>query len=122
METPLRVSIEFDGVVHDPTNKRPGYKMGLPIPGAPTALKDLHDSGAIIVIHSIWATTEKRQKAIREWCTFFGIPFDFVTNTATKCDYFINSKAVRFTDWIHTMEFLRGDRPRKPEASAGDYI
>ena len=31
---PLRIAVDFDGVLHDPLNVKPGYKMGIPIKGA----------------------------------------------------------------------------------------
>jgi hypothetical protein len=78
--------------------------MGQPVPGAPAAMKQLHEQGAILVIHSLWATTEKRCQAIAEWCRYFGIPYDFITSQKPDVDAYIDNKAIRFTHWHQALQ------------------
>lgn len=104
---PLRLAIDLDGVLHDPTNVAPGYKMGRPIPGAVEAMNQLKADGTIIVIHSVWADTEQKRKAMSEWLRYFNIPYDFITNTKPDCDVYIDNKGWRFTDWASTLEFIK---------------
>lgn len=106
METPLRLAIDLDGTIHNPKDKLPGYKMGRPIAGAPMALKQLHDEGAIIVIHSVWADTEQKCQAIAEWCKYFRVPYDFITNKKPVCDYYIDDHGYRFENWKDTLDFI----------------
>ena len=109
-DTPLRLAIDFDGTIHDPTNKKPGYKLGQPIPGAPEALKMLKDQGALIVIHSIWADTEQKQKAISDWCHYFHVPYDFITNMKPDCDFYIDDRGLRFESWAQTLDEIKQRR------------
>ena len=108
MDTPLRIAVDFDGVLHNPKEKKKGYKMGVPIQGAPLAMNQLHDSGAILVIHSVWADTEQKCQAMAEWCRYFKIPYDFITNKKPICDVYIDDHGYRFENWEDTMKFLNG--------------
>lgn len=108
---PLRLAVDFDGVVHDPNNKIPGYKLGQPITNARASLEMLKNGGAIIVIHSVWADTEKSVQAIADWCTYFKIPFDFITNQKPDADLYIDDKGYRFENWTDTLRFIKSLRP-----------
>lgn len=103
---PLRLAIDFDGVIHNPTNIQPGYKLGTPITGAFEALWEYHNTGAIIVIHSVWADTEQKCQAIAKWCQYFKIPYDFITNKKPLADFYIDNNAVRFENWDDTVAFI----------------
>ena len=107
MKIPLRLAIDFDGVCHNPNDKLPGYKLGRPIPGAPMALKKLHDEGAIIVIHSIWADTEQKCQAIAEWCKYFRIPYDFITNKKPLADAYLDNLGIRFYNWDQALKDIK---------------
>lgn len=109
-DTPFRLAIDFDSVIHDPNNVEKGYKMGKPIVGAQEALQGLHRSGAIIVIHSVWADSEKKRMAMAEWCHFFDIPYDFITNTKPVADVYIDDHGYRFENWSDTLKFLANYR------------
>jgi hypothetical protein len=104
---PLRLAVDFDGVCHDPENVAPGYKMGRPIPGAVDAMNQLKADGTIIVIHSVWADTEQKRKAMSEWLRFFNIPYDFITNTKPDCDLYIDNKGYHFINWSDTLAHIK---------------
>jgi len=103
----LRIAVDFDGVIHDPFNKKKGYKLGQPIEGAREALKQLREEGAVIVIHSVWADTQQKCQAMAEWCRYFDIPYDFVTNIKPEVDCYVDDKGYRFTDWSGTLDYLK---------------
>jgi hypothetical protein len=107
METPLRLAIDLDDVIHDPHNVKPGYKMGVPIDGAFEALWKLKNDGAIIVIHSVWADTEVKCRAISEWMNYFKLPYDFITNKKPVADFYIDDKALKFENWKQTLEEIK---------------
>lgn len=107
MEPPLRLAVDFDGVCHDPTKIQKGYKLGVPIDGAFEALWELKNKGAIIVIHSVWASTEQRCNAIGEWMQYFKLPYDFVTNQKPLCDLYIDNNGYRFENWQDTLKFIK---------------
>lgn len=112
MEVPLRIACDLDGVIHDNTNVKPGYKMGVPIDGAFEALWEYHNQGAIIVIHSVWADTEQKCQAIAKWCQYFKIPYDFITNKKPIADYYIDNNGVRFESWAQVREFISSNQQR----------
>jgi len=99
----LRLAVDFDDVIHDPNNVKPGYKLGIPILGANAALHQLKKDGAIIVIHSIWADTEAKCQAIAKWCKYFDIPYDFITNQKPDVDFYIDDKGLHFENWEQTL-------------------
>ena len=102
----LRIAVDFDGTIHDPTNVKKGYKMGQPIKDAQIALKELKRDGAIIVIHSVWADTEQKCQAMAEWCRYFDIPYDFITNQKPDVDCYIDNKGYHFENWSDTLRYL----------------
>lgn len=102
-ESPLTLAVDMDGVLHDVNNKKPGYKLGVPIPGAVEAMKRLKNQGAIITVHSVWADTEQRCQAISKWCRYFDIPYDFITNRKPLARFYIDNNALRFESWDQTL-------------------
>lgn len=102
----LRLAVDFDGVIHDPKNVQPGYKLGQPIEGAVKALRQLKNDDRIIIIHSFWASTPARVEAITKWCTYFDIPYDFVTNVKPDADIYIDDKGYKFERWSDTLDYI----------------
>lgn len=102
-EERLTLAVDFDEVLHDPTNKKKGYKLGVPIKGAQAAMKRLKGEGAIITIHSVWADTEQRCQAISKWCRYFDIPYDFITNQKPLAQFYIDNHGLRFYNWDQTL-------------------
>lgn len=107
VKPPLRLAVDFDGVIHNTENIQKGYKLGTPITGAFEALWGYHNEGAIIVIHSVWADTEQKCQAIAKWCQYFKIPYDFITNKKPLADFYIDNNAIRFESWDQTAEFIK---------------
>jgi len=103
-DRPLTLAIDFDGTIHNTENKKPGYKMGVPIEGAAEALKQLKSEGALIVIHSLWGDTPERKEAIAKWCRYFDIPFDDITRLKPNCDLYIDNRGLHFQNWKQTLE------------------
>lgn len=101
---PLLLAVDFDGVLHDPNNVKPGYKLGQPIEGAAESMAKLKNQGAIICIHSVWADTEQKCEAISKWLRHFEIPYDFITNKKPIAHVYLDDKAVRFTSWEQALK------------------
>lgn len=110
-DTPLRLAVDFDSVIHDPANKLPGYKLGVPISGAVEALQGLKKEGAIIVIHSVWGNTEKKCQTIAEWCRYFKVPYDFITNEKVVADFYIDNHGLFFQSWPQTLAEIKERHP-----------
>lgn len=107
----MRLAIDLDGVIHNPEDVEPGYKMGKPIKGAVKAMQKLKSEGHLIAIHTVWADTDQKRQAISKWCRYFDIPYDFITNTKVIADLYIDDKGYRFESWEDAQEFIRTLRP-----------
>jgi hypothetical protein len=106
-DIPLRLAIDFDGVLHDTKKKLPGYKLGQPIVGAVEAVQQLKNEGALIIVHSLWAGTPQKRRAISEWCRYFEIPYDDITNTKPDCDFYIDDRGLRFVNWAQALAEIK---------------
>lgn len=100
----MKIAVDFDGTIHDPFNRKKGYKMGQPIPGAAQAIKMLRDKGHEVIIFPTWADSQQRRQAIVDWLTYFQVPFDDVTSVKPEADIYIDDRAIRFTDWPSTLK------------------
>lgn len=105
-EDRLTLAVDFDGVLHNPDNKKKGYRLGQPIKGAVEAMQKLHNEGAIITIHSVWADTEQRCQAISKWCRYFDIPYDFITNQKPLAKYYVDNHGYKFSSWEQALKDL----------------
>lgn len=94
----LILAIDFDGVVHDFQHPIKGRRMGAPIDGAKEALQGYKQRGDKVVIYTIWPPSS--HGVIRDWMNYYEIPFDDVTNVKQQADYYIDDKAIRFTNWV----------------------
>lgn len=99
----MRIAIDFDGTIHDPFNRKEGYKMGQPIEGAAAAIKHLQDQGHEIIIFPTWADSEQHRRAIVDWLTYFSVPFDDITSVKPDADIYIDNRAIHFGTWLQTL-------------------
>ena len=105
----LVLATDFDGVIHNPTKRKPGYKLGTPMEGAVEALAEIKAYEHRIIVFCYWASTPAGVKAITDWMDYFKLPYDEVTNIKPDADYYIDNKAIRFESWQQTMRFLKTD-------------
>jgi len=101
-----KIALDFDGTLHDPLNRKPGYKMGQPIPGAAEAVAHLQDMGHEIIIFPTWADNQQRRKAIVDWLEYFGVPWDDITSVKPEADFYVDNNAIRFETWAQTLDFI----------------
>lgn len=90
------IAVDFDSVIHDPTRKGPGMRMGLPLEGAIEAMKGIKANGHTIVIFTVRGD---KPKHVMDWLHYYHIPFDDVTNVKKNFDLIIDDKAVHFDGW-----------------------
>jgi hypothetical protein len=97
------IAIDFDGTIHDWEHAKPGMRMGLPLPGAVEALQGLKAGGHSIVIFTVRGDS----KHVRDWLTYYNVPYDMVTNMKVPCDAYIDDRAVAFRgDWNQALKDL----------------
>lgn len=97
-----RIAIDFDGVLCDPQNVEPGFKMGNPILGAQDSIRKLWAQGWYIIIFTVRGGLPKH---VEEWLKFFDIPFNEVTNIKPNdVAFFVDDHALRFEgQWDETL-------------------
>lgn len=94
----MTIAIDFDGTIHDWNNPKPGMRMGPPMPGAKDALQSFKASGHTIYIFTVRGGADGRQH-VEEWLRYYDIPFDWVTNVKIPADWYIDDRAIHFTNW-----------------------
>lgn len=98
------LAIDFDGVLCDPHNRKPGRKMGEPVEGAIDAVTRLKRQGHTIIIHTVRGN---RPEHIVDWLSHFGIPYSQVTDIKPDAAVYIDDKALRFVSWAQTLDDLQ---------------
>lgn len=89
------LAIDYDNVLHDIKNPIPGKKMGRPMPGAQEAMDDLKSAGHKLIIFSVRGG---KPKVIADWCEYYDIPYDEITNIKPNATFFIDDRAITFND------------------------
>jgi hypothetical protein len=93
------VCIDFDRTLHDMDNPVEGRKMGGPIPGSLAAVRVLQHAGMDLVV----LTAQPNHKYIYDWLRYYQYPPMRVTNVKPVAQFYIDDRAIHFTDWAHTL-------------------
>jgi capsule biosynthesis phosphatase len=111
-----RVAIDFDGTICENKKGDEGYEDVKPIPGAIETLKELKEQGFEIVIHTarnmatcnnnVAKVTARQAPIIIEWCKKYECPYDELLFGKPHVDFFIDDKAIEFTNWEDTKKTL----------------
>lgn len=96
----MRVCLDFDGVLHDPQNREPGYKMGKPVHGAMEACWSLVADGHVLSVHTARTQSGAHVGHVIDWLNYFGFPVMLVTVAKPVADVYVDDKALRFVDWV----------------------
>lgn len=102
----LKLSVDFDGVIHDHENPIEGRKMGGVIKGAKEAIESLKKKRHHIIIFSARATPSGKQH-IKDFLEYYKIPHDEITNVKTSSDYYIDDNGIRFNNWEDTLKQIK---------------
>lgn len=102
----VKLAVDFDGVIHDDKNPKPGRRMGPPIPNSQPSMRKLKEIGYTLIVFCRWADSEKNIKTIADWLAYFDIPYDEITNIKPDAVAYIDDKAIKFTTWEEVMEDL----------------
>jgi len=115
VEGPKRIMVDFDVPIHRYSK---GYFNAqiydLPTEDAKEALQFLKNEGFEIVIFSSRVscsehpeTCKVNEQAIRDWLDKNSIPFDMITSDKLHALVYIDDRAIRFSSWGDTIEFLK---------------
>ena len=103
------VAVDFDMTIHNASQPKPGKRMGEPMPGAVEAMQALKAAGNILIVHTVWR--QDRWHVIREWCDYYHIPYDDVTNIKPTATAYIDDRAIRFEgSWPDVLEKIYESR------------
>lgn len=98
------IAIDFDETLHDRSNVKPGYKMGVPVLGALEAVNELIARGYRPYV--LTASSHPRIQAIQDWLAYFKFPPMRVTSEKTISDYYVDDRAIKFVSWKQVLEDL----------------
>jgi hypothetical protein len=107
------IAIDFDGVLSDYTGWR-GYSAPLdpPVDGALQAIRDYHDAGFEICIHTSRADNSKQVSKLATWFKEHGLESKYleglqITNQKPPAIIYIDDRAWCFTGKFPTIEQLK---------------
>lgn len=90
------LAIDFDGVIHDFKNPKPGRRMGDVIPGSKDAIIKLRSKGYKIIVHTVFSGDDRERKVVEDYLKYYQIPFHEVTNAKPRADFYIDDNGLRF--------------------------
>lgn len=102
------IAVDFDDTLMNPHDKREGYRMGQPMPGAILSMQRLRNQGHTLVIFTARNVQHPNQhKAVADWLDYFNIPFDGITNIKRpEFEVYIDNRAMHFDSWPQVMHRL----------------
>lgn len=99
----LKLIVDLDGTICT-EEKQFSRSLAKPIEGAIETLTKLKEQGFIIIIYS--ARTWAEYEMTFEWLTSYEIPFDQLILGKPQGDYWIDDRAIEFTNWINVEKRL----------------
>ena len=93
----MNICVDFNHTIHDADHPITGRKMGAPMDYTKQALTLLKERGFRIIVFTTWKP--KSFKAIEDFMKYYELPFDEVTNIKPEAEYYIDNKAIQFTNW-----------------------
>jgi histidinol phosphatase-like enzyme len=103
-----RICLDFDGVLHNPSDRVQGYKMGQPVAGALDAVRALVAAGHSIVIHTARVQQDGDTEHVWKWLRYFGFEryIDAIQRTKPLADVYVDDKGLHFDNWISALPHL----------------
>ena len=100
------IAVDFDGVVHRYSRGwRDGSIYDRPMPGARGALAALHNEFKIVIFTRRAASQGKN--GIKRWLKQHHIPYDRITSVKPLARWYVDDRAIRFTNWNETIREIR---------------
>lgn len=103
---PRIYAIDFDGVICNPNDVAPGKRMGNPMPGCKDSMNMLKSKGHTLIIYTVRATVGRDLTYLKDWLTFFDIPYDDIAIAKPQADKYLDDKNVVFTNWRQALTDL----------------
>ena len=112
----MRICIDVDGTICITKAAHESYADAPPMPGAIDAIKKLKDAGHYIIIatargmktseSNLGRIVANQSVILIDWLNKYEIPYDEIWFSKPLADFYIDDKAVKFTDWKNTINQL----------------
>lgn len=93
------ICLDFDGVLHNPADRSPGYKMGKPVEGSKEVTELMLRHGHEVLIHSARVNKPEDVDHVLAWLYYFGFQVMPVYIHKPLADIYIDDKGLHFTGW-----------------------
>ena len=91
------LAIDFDDVICNSKDVKPGRRMGEPMEWAVSAITRLKQRGHTIIIHTVRGS---RPQHVADWLDYFQIPYDQITDIKpATADIYLDDKGLTFRGW-----------------------
>lgn len=100
----MRLVIDIDGTICT-EEKQFSRSLATPLAGAVESLKTLKKQGNTIILYS--ARTWSEYEVTVDWLSRYEIPFDQLVLGKPQGDYWIDDRAISFSNWEEVMEKLK---------------
>ena len=110
----MRICIDVDGTICFTKKEHESYAGTVPIPGAIDTIQKLKKEGHYIIIAtargmktyegSIGKIVANQGAILINWLDAHSIPYDEIWFGKPQADYYIDDKAVKFTNWKNIMD------------------
>lgn len=100
----MRLVIDIDGTICT-EEKQFSRALARPLTGAVEALKTLKKHGNTIILYS--ARTWSEYEITVDWLKKNEIPYDQLILGKPQGDYWIDDRAIAFSNWVEVMEKLK---------------
>ena len=105
----MRICIDVDGTICFTKKEHESYADTVPMPGAIETIQKLKKQGHYIIIatargmktldSNMGKITAQQTPILINWLNTHKIPYDEIWFGKPLADYYIDDKAVKFTDW-----------------------
>ena len=111
------IAVDLDGVILEYDKWKGIDHFGEPIPGAKESLQKLRNLGFKIIIYTTRVNKINTKKSftqrdiiklIEQKLKEYNIPFDEISTEKPLAKYYIDDRAIRFTNWEEVMDFIVG--------------
>ena len=96
------IALDFDGVVHDRANPKPGRRMGPPFNEAKIGVEVLLAQGHEVFIHTCMAQNESGHKAVADWLDYYSFPYLEIVEKPLA-DVYIDDRGLHHWSWPSTL-------------------
>ena len=97
----MKLIIDIDGTICD-EKRQFSRSLAKPIPYAIQSLKELKKKGYILILYS--ARTWAEYEMTLSWLETNDVPFDQLILGKPEGDYWIDDRAIKYTNWKEVLE------------------